>query len=135
MAQKVAQVNNDFHAEVITDSRLHENSNLNHGCGGVGIMWRNTLDAVPISGINSDRICGITVKLSSSSCTFLTILGVYLPCADQGMQSYCDHLVELEHLVTEAQGQGLVMVLGDFNAHLGPLCYNHAAGDCPIHKV
>ena len=34
------------------------------------------------------------------------------------MQVFCDHL---ELLVTKAQQCGLVVVLGDFNAHLGRL--------------
>ena len=34
---------------------------------------------------------------------------------------FCDHLIDLEWLVTEAQQCGIVVVLGDFNAHLGHL--------------
>ena len=93
-AHKLAKVNKEFHAETVTDSRLNESSSLNHGCGGVGILWKKSHDAVPISGIQSDRICGIRIQLSSTPLQCLTILGVYLPCADQGMQVYyCDHLV------------------------------------------
>ena len=129
-ASKLSQVNGEFSAEVVTDKRLNENSNLKRGCGGVGIMWRKSLDAVPITGIQSDRICGITVKLSSTQSQYLTILGVYLPCADQGIHVFCDHLIELEQLVTEAQQRGLVAVLGDFNAHLGHLGGSHV-GESP----
>ena len=43
----------------------------------------------------------------------------------------CDHLVELEQLVTEAQQYGLVMVLGDFNAHLGHLGGSLGSGSAP----
>ena len=88
-------------------------------------MWKKSLDAIPTTGIKSDRICGITVKLSTSQPQYLTIRCVYLPCADLGMQVFCDHLIELERLVTEAQQCGLVVVLGDFNAHLG-----HLGGVC-----
>ena len=59
-------------------------------------MWRNTLNANPISCIFSDQICGICVKLSSSEPTELTILGGYLPSADLGPETYCEYLVELE---------------------------------------
>ena len=130
-AHRLAKVNKEFHAETVTDSRLTESSSLNHGCGGVGILWKKSHDAVPISGIQSDRICGIRIQLSSTPLQCLTILGVYLPCADQGMQVYCDHLVELERLVTEAQQYGLVMVLGDFNAHLGHLGGSRGSGSAP----
>ena len=66
-------------------------------------LWRKSLDAGPISKIESGRICGIRVKLSTSPSCLMTILGVYLPCADQGIQVFRDHLIELERLVTEAQ--------------------------------
>ena len=38
---------------------------------------------------------------------------------------FCDHLIELERLVTEAHQCGLVVVLGDFNAHM-----DHLGGVC-----
>ena len=51
----------------------------------------------------------------------LTILGVYLPCADAGIDKYAQVLCELERLVTEGQEKGPVIGGGDFNAHLGSL--------------
>ena len=84
-------------------------------------MWRNTLYANPFSCISGDRICGICVKLSSSEPAELTILEVYLPCADLGLETHCEHLVELESLISEGQKLGPVLIAGDFNAHLGPL--------------
>ena len=130
-AQKLSHVNEDFAAEVVIDKRLNENSTLKQGCGGVGLLWRKSLDAVPIPGIESDRICGIRIKLSTSPSCLLTILGVYLPCADQGIHVFSDHLIELERLVTEAQHHGLVAVLGDFNAHLGCLGGVRGSGHNP----
>ena len=120
-SHRLSQVHPSFASEVKTDARLDENSSLTRGCGGVGLMWRNTLDANPISCISSDRICGIRVKLSSAEPVELTILGVYLPCADLGLETYCEHLAELESLISEGQRLGPVLIAGDFNAHLGPL--------------
>ena len=34
-AHKLAQVNKNFHAEVVTDTRLNENSDLHRGIGGL----------------------------------------------------------------------------------------------------
>ena len=130
-AQRLAKVNKDFAAEIVIDRRLNENSSLKQGCGGVGVLWKKSLDAVPISGIESDRIVGVTLKLSSSQPSCLTVLGVYLLCADQGLQVFCEHLIELERLVTEAQQCGLVVVLGDFNAHLGHLGGPRGIGRSP----
>ena len=44
-----------------------------------------------------------------------------MPCAGTNIQAYGSHLIELERLVTEAQGAGLVCIAGDFNAHIGVL--------------
>ena len=40
--------------------------------------------------------------------------GVYMPCAGTNIQAYGSHLIELERLVIEAQGAGLVCIAGDF---------------------
>ena len=120
-SHRLSQVHPSFAAETKTDARLDENSSLLRGCGGVGILWRKTLDATPISCISSDQISGICLKLTSPEPAEFTILGVYLPCAGQGLETYCEHLIELERLVSEGQRLGPVLIAGDFNAHLGPL--------------
>ena len=75
----------------------------------------------PVSDIQSDRICGIRIKRTTGdSKSWISILGVYLPCLDQGMELYCDSLVELERMVVESGQWGPVIITGDFNAHLGP---------------
>ena len=38
-----------------------------------------------------------------------------------GMECYSEHLIELEWVVSEHQPHGPVIVMGDFNAHLGTL--------------
>ena len=79
-------------------------------------MWRKDLDVTPISGIQSDRLCAIRIKMCDTN---MTVIGVYMPCAGTDIQAYGSHLIELERLVTEAQSTGLVCVMGDFNAHIG----------------
>ena len=39
----------------------------------------------------------------------------------QGLDCYTDHLIELEYLINKSLLLGQVIVLGDFNAHLGTL--------------
>lgn len=80
--------------------------------------WWKHLDAIPISGIQSDQLYGIRIKLYGTS---ITVIGVYLPCAGSNIQAYGSHLIELERLVTEDQTAGLVYIVGDFNAHTGVL--------------
>ena len=84
-------------------------------------MWKKDLDAVPISSISSDRICGLRIKLQRHATSEITVLGVYLPCSDMGMECYSEHLVELENLISESERLGPIVIIGDFNAHLGKL--------------
>ena len=117
-SEKLCNIHTSFAAEVKTDTRLNENSTLSRGCGGMGLMC---LSATPISSITSDRICGLCIKLLLPEPTEVTILGVYLPCADMGIECYGEHLVELENLISQRQQLGPVLITGDFNAHLGTL--------------
>ena len=84
-------------------------------------MWKKDLDAVPIASISSDRICGLRIKLHHHARSEITVLGVYLPCSDMGMECYIEHLVELENLISESEHLGPIVIIGNFNAHLGKL--------------
>ena len=57
------------------------------------------------------------------------MIGVYLPCADLGIEYYCEHLMELERLISDQQQQGPVVVMRDFNAYLGTLGGCRGVGD------
>ena len=50
-----------------------------------------------------------------------TVIGVYLPCSDTGMECYSEHLIELESVISEHQHYSPVIIMGDFNAHLGTI--------------
>ena len=81
---------------------------------------KKSLGASEISNINSDWICGICVKKSADK-TWITIVGVYLPCLDLGIDLYRDCLSELEKVISKSECMGPVIVAGDFNAHLGSI--------------
>ena len=49
---------------------------------------------------------------------WLSGIGVYLPCLNQGMELYQNTLIELESVVSESAQLGPVIVAGDFNLHL-----------------
>ena len=84
-------------------------------------MWKKTINATPITSIASDRICGIHLKLPQCGGINLTVFGVYLPCLETGMEHYSEHLIELEQVISEQQHHGPIIIMGDFNAHLGTL--------------
>lgn len=46
--------------------------------------------------------------------SLMSVIGVYLPCLDLGVDCYREHLLELERVVSEARLLGPVTVLGDF---------------------
>jgi len=75
---------------------------MRKGCGGVGLIWKKEINATPIPLISSDRICGICIKSPSSGTDDITIITVYLPCSDMGMECYSEHLIELERVVLSA---------------------------------
>ena len=80
---------------------------------------RVLLPARFLPGITADRICGIRFSLDDEDSSVTSVIDVHLPCLSQGVEGYKDHLVEHEHIIRESQLLGLVVVLGDFNAHLG----------------
>ena len=91
------------------------------GCGGIALLWHKNLGATPVYDISSDRICAVRFGDSTNHHSTVSIIGVYLPCADQGLECYRLHLLELESLVVDSALLRPVIVLGDFNAHLGSL--------------
>ena len=105
-ADRLCNIHPAFMAEVKIDERLTENSTLKNDCGGVGLMWRKDMNVTPISLISSDRICGLCVKSPQPGAVDITIIGVYLPCSDMGMECYSEYLIELERIISEHQQHG-----------------------------
>ena len=59
---------------------------------------------IPISDIRSNKICGIRVKkMANNDETCISIIGVYLPCLDLGVEFYGDSLIELEKVISEPE--------------------------------
>ena len=55
---ELCQIHPDYAGYGKADKRLHAQSNLSRGCGGVGLMWRNSIHASPVN-IDSDRVSRI----------------------------------------------------------------------------
>ena len=115
---KLDQISGDYEATGKANHRLTEEAEGGRGFGGIGILWHKSIGATPLGGISSDQICGIRFSVDDGDRSVLSIIGVYLPCLDQGLDCYKEHLVELERVVSEFELLGPVIVLGDFNAHL-----------------
>ena len=107
----------EFKAFGVADKRLTETSDLNRGCGGIAILWRKSLLAIPLD-VPSDRVCAIQLKHSSSS-SVMTIIGAYLPSTDHQIEEFDNCLQQLEDTIIAYNHLGPVMVVGDFNSHIG----------------
>lgn len=118
---RLNDISDDYEATGKADSRLTETSNGGRGFGGIAILWHKKIGAIPMSDITSDRICVIHFCDPNDNRSTVSVIGVYLPCSDQGVDCYRDHLQELERIITDSILLGPVIILGDFNAHLGSL--------------
>ena len=90
---------------------------MNRGCGRIAILWRKSILAIPLD-VQSDRICAIQLKHSSSSYV-MNIIGAYLPSTDHQIEEFDSYLQQLEDTTIAYNQLGPVMVAGDFNAHIG----------------
>ena len=113
----------DIHGLGNTDPKLSDTSYISgRGCGGIGIVWNKSLNVLPTSDILSERICGLRIKrVNKYEESWLSVIGVYLPCLDVGMNYYSETLTELEKVISVSSSFGSVTVTGDFNAHHGNL--------------
>ena len=53
--------------------------------------------------------------------SLVSVIGVYMPCSDQGLECYRDHLIQRERVISESSLLSPVVVLGDFNAHIASI--------------
>ena len=105
---KLKQISEEYDAVGKADVRLSDKADGGRGLGGVGILWHKSIGATPIGGISSDRICGIRFSVDDGYASVMSVIGVYLPCLDQGMDCYREHLIELDHVVSESEHLGPV---------------------------
>ena len=111
---KFDRIHPDMKGTAGADSRLSPDSELSRGCGGIGIAWKKHLQASPVSGYPSDKICVITVE----STTFpLLVIGV--PTSDCSCEEYSETLIIIEHIINDHPDH-CAIVTEDFNALTGP---------------
>ena len=112
-----------YSAHGCSDKRLSESSTLVRGYGGVAVLWKSSLR---VTAVKSDRCVAIQVCLTNCS---LSIINVYLPTSDYPLDIFKEYLHELENTISALQSDGPVMVLEDFNAHLGSLGGQRGIGE------
>lgn len=109
-------------------SDLHLDSIWRRGCGGVGFLWRKTLNVnfEVLNDKGNDRI--IVIKINAERMDTMYLIGVYLPSSGSNIGKFREYLECLEDVVNEFKYSGSVIIAGDLNAHIGnysgPRCLN-----------
>ena len=71
-----------------------------------------SIGASPVSGMSSDHICAVRFSVDDGDRSLVSVIGAYIPCSDQGLECYRDHLIQLERVVSESSLLSPVVVLG-----------------------
>lgn len=111
------KIDNNYTSLAVSDSDLYIPSGRKVGKGGVAILWhtRHSNKVTPLS-IDDDRIVGIHYHVSTLM--HLYIFQVYLPCSNHSIQYYREYIEKLENIISLYSGKGMVVIIGDINAHL-----------------
>ena len=111
----LSNIHPEFEGFGYCDERLNEACTLK-GCGGIGIIWRKSIQAIPLTNIVSNRLCAIQLRLNDASC--VTIIAVYLPSTNYAREDFVESFQELQSIVSACQSDGPVMIVGDFNVNV-----------------
>ena len=85
--------------------------------GGVGLMWHKSLNNnITTLDIDSDRLCGIQYRICPNR--YIYFIQVYAPCSSCSVSIYRDFVNLLQTVISMYADQGVVIVMGDMNAHL-----------------
>ena len=82
----LSNIHQDLEGFGYCDERLNDACTLNKRCGGIGIIWRKSIQAVPHMNIVSNRLCAIQLRLNDTSC--VTIIAVYLPSTNYARDDF-----------------------------------------------
>lgn len=112
-------IHQDFCAYGRSSNDLNPYSVWRRGKGGVAILWRKSLSyqIEILDDIGNDRIICIRVNLSMSQ--HIYIVCVYMPSSNVSLSNFKSHMERLEDVINQLFYRGKVVVMGDFNAHIG----------------
>ena len=116
---QLGSIDPEFAYTAVCDSRLSPSSTLTRGCGGCSILWRKSTSAVPISNLDSDRICGIQLPIEGSK--LLTIIGAYMPSSEYPQETYNNYITAVNQAISTVPPSSPLLLVGDLNCHIGKL--------------
>ena len=112
-------IHRDFQGWGRSCSELNLNSVWRRGKGGIGFIWRRQLDKdiEKLENVGNDRI--IAIKITTSKGLVLFIVAVYLPSTNSSIVEFRNTLDAMVDVIDQFYDQGIVIVMGDFNCHIG----------------
>ena len=115
----LSTVNEDFTGWGRSSKDLNLDSVWRRGKGGVGMLWRKSLDAsiIRLEDLGNDRIIVVEIRTADHESIF--IAGVYLPSSNVAVHLYKECMVVLQDIIHQLYDKGTLIILGDFNAHIG----------------
>ena len=119
----LSTINTDFDANVVLCNENDNNLESKLRKGGIAILWKKSLGyciSDVVLGFTTDRIMGICVQ--SKNVMPLYIFNVYMPTTNLSIDDYRDHISMLQLVYDEFSQRGHIIIMGDFNAQLGPDC-------------
>ena len=116
---QLGSIDPDLAFTAVCDHRLSPSSSLTHGCGCYAIVWRKSIPTVPVSHVESDRICSIQVPLEGSHP--LTVIGVYMPSAEYPQETYNEYINAANQIISATPPSSPLLLVGDLNCYMGKL--------------
>ena len=117
---QLGSIDPHFEYTAVCDHRLSPSSTLTRGCGGCAILWRKSIPAVPVSLLESDRICSIQVPFEGCQLP-LTIVGVYMPSSEYPQETYNEYFNGINQALSALPLSSPLLLVGDLNCHIGKL--------------
>ena len=127
---QLGSIDPDFACTAVCDSCLSPSSTLTRGCGGT-ILWRKSISTVPISNLDSDRICGIQLPIEGSQ--LVTIIGAYMPSSECPQETYNNYITAVNQVISTVPPLSPLLLAGDLNCHIGKLGGPRSLAD-PNHR-
>lgn len=112
-------VNHDFIKWGKCSAELNPDSISRRGKGGLAFLWRKNLHLCceVLEDLSCDRMAVLNIRSPNGEQIYL--IGVYLPTTSEPASRYRRCLDLLEDTIYQLCERGTVIVVGDFNAHIG----------------
>ena len=128
---QLGSIDPNFAYTAVCDNHLSPSSTLARGCGGCSILWQKSISTIPISNLDSDRICGIQLPIEGLQLP--TIIDVYMPSSEYSQETYNNYINAVNQAISTVPQSSPLLLVGDLNCHIGKLGGPRTSSD-PNHR-